>query len=87
MQELTVPSFVANDTLVAGGSGNGYLEVTSSPVKHNGRDEESNLSKGCIDIPSLLILTGPNYSGKSVYLKQVCICVRLIFYVGLADRT
>lgn len=27
------------------------------------------------DDPSMLILTGPNYSGKSVYLKQVAIIV------------
>lgn len=27
------------------------------------------------DTPSTLILTGPNYSGKSVYLKQVAIIV------------
>ncbi|CAK4028600.1 related to DNA mismatch repair mutS [Lecanosticta acicola] len=45
LQELTVPSFIPNDTFLA-----------ATP-------------------PSMLLLTGPNYSGKSVYLKQVAIIV------------
>ncbi|KAJ9602597.1 hypothetical protein H2200_012790 [Cladophialophora chaetospira] len=47
LQEMVVPSFVANDTYLAGGN----------------------------DGPSMLLLTGPNYSGKSVYQKQVALAV------------
>jgi len=27
------------------------------------------------NVPSMMLLTGPNYSGKSVYLKQVALIV------------
>lgn len=74
LQELTVPSYVANDTFLVGGEGAGdqagrnggagarttFSQVTSS-VTH--------------DQPSMLIMTGPNYSGKSVYLKQIALIV------------
>jgi DNA mismatch repair protein MSH5 len=52
LQEMAVPSFVANDTYLVGG---------------NGQEER--------DGPSMLLLTGPNYSGKSVYQKQVALAV------------
>ncbi len=52
LQEMVVPSFVANDTYLAGGVGEGEIEG-----------------------PSMLLLTGPNYSGKSVYQKQVALAV------------
>ena len=51
LQEMVVPSFVANDTYLVGG---------------NGRNTAG---------PSMLLLTGPNYSGKSVYQKQVALAV------------
>ncbi|KAL8732568.1 MAG: hypothetical protein Q9181_003910 [Wetmoreana brouardii] len=55
LQELTVPSYVSNDTFVMGGEGtaDGVVE----------------------DQPSMLIMTGPNYSGKSVYIKQIALIV------------
>lgn len=52
LQELTVSSYVPNDTLLMGG--NNYTERE--------RDDQ---------VPSMILLTGPNYSGKSVYMKQV----------------
>ncbi|EXJ55077.1 hypothetical protein A1O7_08002 [Cladophialophora yegresii CBS 114405] len=52
LQEMAVPSFVANDTYLVGGNG----------------------SDGT-DGPNMLLLTGPNYSGKSVYQKQVALAV------------
>jgi DNA mismatch repair protein MSH5 len=52
LQELTVPTFVENDTCIVGGEHDGSTESTSGP--------------------SVMLLTGANYSGKSVYLKQVC---------------
>ena len=67
MQELTVDTFVANDTHVG--------------------DEGD---------PKLLILTGPNYSGKSVYLKQIGVIVYMALcgsyipadsaIIGIVDR-
>jgi len=50
LQELVVPAFIENDTVLIGGD-----------------DAEVNEMKA----PSVLLLTGANYSGKSVYLKQV----------------
>ncbi|KAL8755038.1 MAG: hypothetical protein Q9184_004921 [Pyrenodesmia sp. 2 TL-2023] len=50
LQELTVSSYVANDTFLVGG-------------------EEAG------DQPSLLMMTGPNFSGKSVHLKHVALIV------------
>ncbi|OCT44269.1 hypothetical protein CLCR_06005 [Cladophialophora carrionii] len=52
LQEMAVPSFVANDTYLIGG---------------NGQDDTHG--------PNMLLLTGPNYSGKSVYQKQVALAV------------
>jgi DNA mismatch repair protein MSH5 len=52
LQEMVVPSFVANDTYIVGGDG-------------------QNLT----DAPNMILLTGPNYSGKSVYQKQVALAV------------
>ncbi|KIV92386.1 hypothetical protein PV10_03688 [Exophiala mesophila] len=57
LYELTVPSFVPNDTLLRGGSGH---------EEDAQRTEKS---------PNMILLTGPNYSGKSVYQKQVALTV------------
>jgi DNA mismatch repair protein MSH5 len=79
LQELTVSSFVPNNTYIAGGRGSGSstedsrsstpiderFKLTSSK-RHRHPHEQS---------PSMLVLTGPNYSGKSVYLKQVALIV------------
>jgi DNA mismatch repair protein MSH5 len=55
LQELTVSSYVPNDTyLISGGN-------------DPGADESASMDRN----PSMLILTGPNYSGKSAYMKQV----------------
>ena len=76
LQELTVPSYVANDTAIAGGNGN--YAATQRSNATGGVGPESSQRTGVLDDsyePSMLILTGPNYSGKSVYLKQVAIIV------------
>jgi DNA mismatch repair protein MSH5 len=36
---------------------------------------QSGTGVGAPEGPSVLIMTGPNYSGKSVYLKQVALIV------------
>ncbi|KAL1618838.1 hypothetical protein SLS54_006953 [Diplodia seriata] len=75
LQELTVPSFVANDTLIVGNS------EPDTEVSHGSSgiptSERSNAptSSAAMDGPNVLILTGPNFSGKSIYMKQVALIV------------
>ncbi|KAB8291251.1 hypothetical protein EYC80_009938 [Monilinia laxa] len=68
LQELTVPSYVANNCFLKGGSGHTNDEGVSSST-----DQDSEAVEG----PSMLLMTGPNYSGKSVYLKQTALIVYL----------
>ena len=79
MQELTVPSYVANDTHLVGGEGDNPVNAESMAerVSEMSPEESSSLRTREDDVvgPSMLILTGPNYSGKSVYLKQVALIV------------
>ncbi|KAF2963891.1 hypothetical protein GQX73_g9690 [Xylaria multiplex] len=88
LQELVTPSFIPNHCFMAGGTGNHIHEredVSSSDVVDN-----------LPVAPSTVILTGPNHSGKSVYLKQVAIIVYLAHIgcfvpaehaqIGLTDR-
>ena len=74
LQELTVASFVGNDVNLTG-----RLERTGSLNKTR-PPQDSLPSQGndtCIPghNPNMLILTGPNYSGKSVFLKQNALIV------------
>ncbi|KAL0469200.1 muts domain V domain-containing protein [Neurospora intermedia] len=66
LQELLVPSFIPNDCILRGGcaSENGN-EIDFVGV----RDEPKE--------PSALVLTGPNNSGKSIYMKQVALIIYL----------
>ncbi|KAI7782338.1 hypothetical protein LA080_013613 [Diaporthe eres] len=83
LQELVVPSFIANDTLLLGGSGDRAADETI-------------VSDLMGEVPSMLVMTGPNHSGKSVYLKQVALIVYLAHIgsfvpadqacIGLTDR-
>lgn len=77
LQELTVPSFVANDTYIVGGSGD--HQVTE--VTEERRATQIHLHPNSNSGPNMLLLTGPNYSGKSVYLKQVAI-ITFMAHVG-----
>ncbi|KAF1817124.1 hypothetical protein P152DRAFT_486517 [Eremomyces bilateralis CBS 781.70] len=67
LQELVVDSFVANDTYIAGGGGKEYVD--GDVEDHSTTEAEDDRG------PNMLMMTGPNYSGKSVYLKQVAIIV------------
>ncbi|KAF2447466.1 mismatch repair protein 5 [Karstenula rhodostoma CBS 690.94] len=90
LQELSVSSFVPNDTSLRGTNLDAVDEdiILDSPSTHNAYARESG--------PSMLILTGPNYSGKSVYLKQVALIVYMAHVgsyvpaesakIGLTDR-
>jgi DNA mismatch repair protein MSH5 len=79
LQELAVPSFVPNDTLLIGGSGSdassGDDDISSIAASHTQPTSPTHHVYSHRESPSLLILTGPNYSGKSVYLKQVALIV------------
>lgn len=83
LQELVVPSFIANDTLLLGGLG-------------DEQDDRSIITDEMRELPSVMVMTGPNHSGKSVYLKQVALIVFLAHIgsfvpadracIGLTDR-
>lgn len=84
LQEL-VTSFIENDCRLEGGHGAEPEASVSGP----------NEIQRVIG-PSMLVLTGPNHSGKSVYLKQVALIVYLAHIgsyvpaaravIGLTDR-
>ncbi|KAL9585794.1 MAG: hypothetical protein Q9212_001307 [Teloschistes hypoglaucus] len=74
LQELTVPSYVANDTYLVGGKRvvGQYLDEETN---HDHVDAHSRAPAQIPMEPSMLIMTGPNYSGKSVHLKKVALIV------------
>ncbi|KAL8631563.1 hypothetical protein Q9189_002669 [Teloschistes chrysophthalmus] len=74
LQELTVPSYVANDTYLVGGKGV-VGQCLSEETKHDHVDAHSRAAAETQTEPSMLIMTGPNYSGKSVHLKKVALIV------------
>ncbi|KAH8889520.1 hypothetical protein GQ53DRAFT_825406 [Thozetella sp. PMI_491] len=86
LQELVVPSFIPNDCNIAGGRGDELGCYT--PTYSTTESEE--------ELPAMVVLTGPNHSGKSVYLKQVALIVYLAHIgsfvpadsatIGLTDR-
>ncbi|EGP91488.1 uncharacterized protein MYCGRDRAFT_34912 [Zymoseptoria tritici IPO323] len=69
LQELTVSAFVPNDTHIVGGSGQQLQEQLLSDADQSEDDPRQTTG------PSVLLMTGPNFSGKSVYLKQVAVIV------------
>lgn len=68
---IIVPSYVANDAYVVGGIGHNPEDAALNAASVSDSQEEIHASNG----PSMLLMTGPNYSGKSVFLKQVAIIV------------
>jgi DNA mismatch repair protein MSH5 len=76
LQELTVSSYVANDTFLVGGPGTNELDYIEEDFQsHQPLEPQNGTEQKGADGPSMLIMTGPNYSGKSVYLKQVALIV------------
>ncbi|KAA8906732.1 muts domain V-domain-containing protein [Sphaerosporella brunnea] len=67
LQELCVPAYVENDGFIVGGKDDGDTDEDRS---RRGSTETAHS-----DGPSMILLTGPNYSGKSVYLKQTALIV------------
>jgi DNA mismatch repair protein MSH5 len=79
LQELMVPSFVPNNTSLVGGTGGDGL-IDETDVSHGAASQaqpswSTRHQHAQEDCSSMLVLTGPNYSGKSVYLKQVALIV------------
>ncbi|KAF3913411.1 hypothetical protein ABW20_dc0109215 [Dactylellina cionopaga] len=64
LQELCVSAFIPNDTDLEGGRGSENLVPDNYHTQNDDNCGES-----------MMIVTGPNYSGKSVYLKQVALIV------------
>ncbi|KAF6792026.1 DNA mismatch repair protein [Colletotrichum sojae] len=62
LQELAVPTFIANDCRLEG-----------SP----GEDQDTDSSESTNNGVRTLVITGPNHSGKSVYVKQIALIVYL----------
>lgn len=70
LQEKVVSNFIPNDTLIAGGEGETKdAQQEDPPVITQYQTEDGHV------VPSMVLVTGPNFSGKSVYLKQVAIIV------------
>ena len=69
LQEMTVPSFILNDAFLMGGKG-----AASGRPESVGSDSTT-IPYGDLNGPSMILLTGPNYSGKSVYQKQTALAV------------
>jgi DNA mismatch repair protein MSH5 len=70
LQELAVPAYIPNNCFLVGGSGD--ENDNHGPVSAS---QNSTLVEDHTEGPSMLIMTGPNYSGKSVYLKQNAVIV------------
>ena len=62
LQEQVVDAFVPNGILLVGGGGNGSCAVVDDDMEH---------VEGTLMGNSVMICTGANACGKSVYLKQV----------------
>ncbi|CAG8587142.1 7126_t:CDS:10, partial [Dentiscutata heterogama] len=65
LQELCINVFVANDTRLVGGRG----------ILDDDEMNEDSLTDEKDTYNSVMLLSGANYSGKSVYLKQVALIV------------
>ncbi|TGJ88151.1 hypothetical protein E0Z10_g516 [Xylaria hypoxylon] len=88
LQELVTTSFIPNNCFMTGGTGNHIHELKDKSL--------SGAVDNLPEAPSSVIITGPNHSGKSVYLKQVAIIVYLAHVgcfvpaehaqIGLTDR-
>lgn len=76
LQELIVPSYVPNDAYLVGGQADSA--ETQRPSSEYSSLTASVTAAGPTPAgPTMLMMTGPNYSGKSVYLKQIALIVYL----------
>jgi len=74
-----VSSFVPNSTFLVGGPGDDAsteeFDFDRGTASHAQPSSSARHTYAHKESPSMLVLTGPNYSGKSVYLKQVALIV------------
>lgn len=77
LQELSVPAFVPNDTHIRAGQ-----LTTENNLNRNDEHDSTLVDSHAEEPPSMLVITGPNYSGKSVYMKQVAVIVYMA-HVGI----
>jgi DNA mismatch repair protein MSH5 len=87
LQELCVPTYIENDGFLVGGK---------SDEGDGDRSRRGNTETIQTEGPSMILLTGPNYSGKSVYLKQTALIVYMAHVgcfvpaehavIGITDR-
>jgi DNA mismatch repair protein MSH5 len=70
LQELVVPAYVANDTNLAAGRAGDDEDMDRTPTARSSSVTSTTQHNRP---PNMIVLTGPNYSGKSVYLKQVAL--------------
>lgn len=76
LQELTVSSFIANNTVLIGGtSGDSSTQDHEEVVEPTKSFSQKTLPANNFEAPSMLMMSGPNYSGKSIYLKQIALIV------------
>ncbi|RCH88492.1 MutS protein msh5 [Rhizopus azygosporus] len=75
LQELCVDVFIPNDTHLEGGKGFEYAQDSLSLFTKSVRASDQNEASKSIStaINSIQVVTGANFSGKSVYLKQVAL--------------
>ncbi|KAI1005835.1 hypothetical protein K3495_g2390 [Podosphaera aphanis] len=69
LQELSVPAYISNGCFLKGGTGEGQEEGGDLILSQDEMIDRNG------EAPSMLIMTGPNYSGKSVYVKQNALIV------------
>lgn len=67
IQEMCVDVFIANDACLVGGLGKTTSHTTTTSHIDNSTTQHDDEKPA-----SIALLTGANYSGKSVYLRQVC---------------
>lgn len=75
-----MPSYVPNDTFVVGGTSDIQDCLLQQRIAEEPPQSQAKVD-GTPSGPSMLLLTGPNYSGKSVYLKQVSL-ITYMAHVG-----
>ncbi|KAI0789758.1 DNA mismatch repair protein MutS [Abortiporus biennis] len=73
LQELVVDTFVPNDAFVVGGDWTSVDTNTNHSSSEDGHDTESTTSSDIKEQNSIVVCTGANACGKSVYLKQIAL--------------
>ena len=100
LQELTVSAYVPNDTFLVGGPGPPTSnELQAIQTRNDEEKRATSQEAACSEVLarcSMLMMTGPNFAGKSVYLKQVALIVYMAHVgcfvpadwatVGLTDK-